>query len=184
MHNRNAGESFPRPIPRLQCASRIRPRASHSDIKRRTSTSWPPSPLRHAGLLPAAAATPSDATWRRVPSDILRYRDTHYSASDASAPPLAPVHVASVARPLRGLPAAPAHGPRQRAQAQSSRGSPAFRSSKSSRAATRPVWPASRTHTSRPVPRIFPSTLSSATAYPARLTSPTTSPPPPQPTSC
>jgi hypothetical protein len=182
MHNRNAGESFPRPIPRLHRAYRFRPRASHSDVKRRASSSCPP-PLWPAGLLPAAAATPSDATWRRVPSHILRYRDTRSSASDASAPSLAPVHVASVPRPLRGLPAAPANGPRQRAQAQSSRRSSAVRSSKSHGAAARRLWPASSAHTSWTVPRIFPPTLSSA-AHPARHASATASPPPPQPASC
>ena len=70
MHIRNAGEPFPRPLPRLQRGRRFRGRTSRPDVKRRTSpTACPPSLWRHAVRLlpPAAASVSHPSTCSQIP---------------------------------------------------------------------------------------------------------------------
>jgi hypothetical protein len=165
MHIRNTGESFPRPFPRLQRPRRLRRGTFCSDVKRRTFTSCPPSPLRKPahGLLPAAATPVSNASacWR--PSSRLhRYRGTPTTAPVAS-PHTPSLDVAPLPVLLRcGLFASPAAG-HAKSQTQSCRGpSPAFRSPESSGAATtRPLRACTWLYTSPAIPPgIFPPAFS------------------------
>jgi hypothetical protein len=188
MHIRNAGESFPRPFPRLYCDRRFGRRTSNSDVKCRThSTCTSPFVWRPAiGLLPPAAtfvSNPPPPAYRCGPSTILRYRDTSATPSVARATPTPPFHVASAILLIRhGLSTAPA-AVNRRSQAEPSRRTPsATRSSKSSCATATAVWSAPTIYTSRPFPGILHPAISS-THNPATATPHGTPSSPPPPTS-